>query len=555
MKVDPGGLASAAQRITAALAQLPTGHEVHPPLAADPASQGGAARLTTGATTLAALIGEQAAGLATTAEVLGGIATGFDGIEGANFANLSNLGGSAVSAPFSGFAPPAVQSPDVRPPLPAPPAVMGEAISRATHAGDPGAGESFISGWRRVADAVDDAAHVVAQVVDNLPETWNSEVATPVVRTHLLNYHSALTGSGTRARGLASQADQHAGDVIQARHDIPPPREFDDLNQQIRQTWEANRASGGKYGPALATLYGRKADLNARAVQGLGTLYAKTDTTTAAHLEDENALAMSDPGAGAEGADPTSPGDPAGGDQTDAAQGLDPAAANPGSAGELAGLLPQLIPTVLGAAGGLVGGVMSTLTTAPEALAQAASQAAGAAVQGVSGAIGPDNDSPDVGESDPGLSGDPSGLPGGEGETTPAAGGPTSPTPPVVPSTGPTPTPPTIPAGGLPQPVEAAPGSGPATMPIGMPLGGMMPPGGGPGAGRQKGQRPHDVVVPRTPHTESVTGKVSEDRIAVSSTAPRSDNPPNDDSLPPAKGPQPLIRRITMAPSKDDDES
>ena len=555
MKVDPSGLASAAQRITAALAQLPTGDGVHPPLAADPASQGGAARLTTGATTLAALIGEQAAGLAATAEVLGGIAGGFDGIEGANFANLSNLGGSAVSVPFAGFAPPAVQGPDVRPPLPPPVAVMGEAISRATHAGDPGAGESFIGGWRRVADAVDDAAAVVAQVVDNLPETWDSQLATPVVRTHLLNYHSALTGSGTRARGLASQADQHAGDVIQARQDISPPREFDDLNQQIRQTWEANRASGGKYGPALATLYGRKADLNARAVQGFGTLYAKTDTTTAAHLEDENALAMSDPGAGAEGADPTSPGDPAGGDQTDAAQGLDPAAANPGSAGELAGLLPQLIPTVLGAAGGLVGGVMSTLTKAPEALAQAASQAAGAAVQGVSGAIGPDNDSPDVGESDPDLSGDPSGLPGGEGETTPAAGGPTSPTPPVVPSTGPTPTPPTIPAGGLPQPVEAAPGSGPGTMPIGMPLGGMMPPGGGPGAGRQKGQRPHDVVVPRTPHTESVTGKVSEDRIAVSSTAPRSDNPPNDDSLPPAKGPQPLIRRITMAPSKDDDES
>ena len=46
---------------------------------------------------------------------------------------------------------------------------------------------------------------------------------------------------------------------------------------------------------------------------------------------------------------------------------------------------------------------MSALTKAPEALAQAATQAAGAAVQGVSGALGPGNDSPDVGETDPGL--------------------------------------------------------------------------------------------------------------------------------------------------------
>ena len=90
---------------------------------------------------------------------------------------------------------------------------------------------------------------------------------------------------------------------------------------------------------------------------------------------------------------------------------------------------------------------------------------------------------------------------------------------------------------------------------MGMPMGGMMPLGGGPGAGGQKRQRPHHVVVPRTPHTEPVTGKSSEDRIAVSSTAPPSHDPPDDDPLPPAKGPQPLIRRITMAPPKDDDES
>ena len=68
--------------------------------------------------------------------------------------------------------------------------------------------------------------------------------------------------TSARARGLARQADLHAGDVTQARRDIPPPQEFDELNQQLRQTWQANQATGGKYAPALAALNARKADLN-----------------------------------------------------------------------------------------------------------------------------------------------------------------------------------------------------------------------------------------------------------------------------------------------------
>src|SRR6202035_5178105 len=109
MKVDPSGLADAARRITAALAQLPSADPVHPALAGDVASQGAAARLTSGAATLAALIG--------------------------------------------GSAPPPAHAPDVRPPLPPPVPAAGEAISRATHSGDPGGGDAFISGWAAVAAA------------------------------------------------------------------------------------------------------------------------------------------------------------------------------------------------------------------------------------------------------------------------------------------------------------------------------------------------------------------------------------------------------------------
>jgi hypothetical protein len=556
MKVDPTGLAAAAQRIDAALAQLPAGEQVHPPLAADPASVGGAARLTTSASALTVLIGEQAAGLVATAEVLTGIAAGFNAIDEANTANLTSLRGSAAPAPFTGFAPPPVHAPDVRPPMPPPVAVMGESISRQVHSGDPSAGDGFISGWSAVADALDDAADVVARAVDNLPELWDSNVATPAVRAHLLTYHQALTGSASRARGLAKQGDLHAGDAIHARQQIPSPDEFDELNRQIRQTWEANRASGGKYAPRLAALYAARTELNTEAVQGFGDYYGSTETTTAEQPGDD-AVPATGEGDPAAATDPDKSSRDRAADQLDAAQDVDGQPLNPENAGELAGLVPSLIPTVLGAAGGLAGGVMSTLTKAPEALAQAATQAAGAAMQGMSGALSPSNDSPDLGDSgtDPGAR-DPSAFDNSGGETTPASGdGPPS-MPSVIPSTGPTPTAPTIPAGALPTPVESASPGGTGAMPMGMPMGPMMPMGaGGAGGGQQqKRQRANDVVVPRIPHTESVTGKVSEDRIAVSSTAPGPPGPPDDDPPPPPQGPQPVIKRITMARPKDDDQ-
>ena len=399
---------------------------------------------------------------------------------------------------------------------------MGETISRATHSGDPAGGEGFVKGWSRVADAVDDAADVVNRVIDGLPETWNSEVATPVVRAHLLSYQRALQQSGARARTLARQAGQHADDLVQARKDIPSPEEFDQVNEQIQQTFRANQATGGKYAIRLAALNGKKADLNGKAVQGYGSYHLVTAKTTAPDPGGDTGVPMDDPGAGPNAGadqDTAADGDPAG--AGDAPNGLDPAAGSPESAGQLAGMLPSLIPTVLGAVGGLAGGLLGAVTKAPEAAVQAATQAAGAAMQGLSGAMNPKADTPNVG--DPTAvdsAGDPSldGLGGGGGETTPAEGG-GSPTPAVVPTTGPAPTLPTMPTGALPEPVQGAPAGG-GMMPMGgMPMGAMMPPGGGPGgAQQQKPQRAHRVEVPRTPHSEAVTGKISEDRIARAAT-------------------------------------
>ena len=527
MKVDPSGLADAARRITAALADLPIANPVHRALAADLTSQSAAVRLTSAGTTLAALIGELASGLTVTADVLAGVATGFDGIEAANNANLSTLSNVTSSAPVTGFAPPPVHVPDVRPPLLPPVPTAGEAISRATHAGDPAGGDAFISRWSAVADAVDDAVRVVTAVVDNLPAAWNSGVSTPVVRAHLLNYRAALNGSGARARGLARQAGQHAADLIQARRDIPAPDDFDGLNEQLRLTWEANRASGGKYAPALAALNARKMDMSQRAVAGYGTYQSVTDATTAPTPDSDDGSSL-----------------PVAGDPL-----ADPSATTQQKPEQMAQLLSSMLPAALGAVGGVAGGAVSVLTKAPEALVQAATQAAEAAVQQMSGALGNNAGDPGGGAGpDPAATDAASdaGGPGG-GATTPASGAPDLPTTAVIPSGGPAPTAPTMPAGALPEPVQGSSGPG-GVMPMGMPMGAMSP-GAGSGPAQQRAQRAKHLVVPRTPHTEAVTGKVSEDRIARSASAPGPPEPPDDD---PASRHQPVVRRITMVPPQDD---
>jgi hypothetical protein len=183
------------------------------------------------------------------------------------------------------------------------------------------------------------------------------------------------------------------------------------------------------------------------------------------------------------------------------------------------------------------------LTKAPEALAQAATQAAQAAVQQLSGEHG--NSAIDAGTGPTGT--DTASGPGpGGGETTPASGGPDSPTPAVMPSTGPTPVAPTLPGGALPDPVQGSPGPG-GVMPMG-----AMTHGAGSGAAQQRAQRAKHLVVPRTPHTEAVTGKVNEDRIARSASPPGPPDSSDEDRPPLASGPHPVVRRITMASAEDD---
>ena len=553
VSVDPSGLVSAAQRITAALSDVTTANPEHPPLAADPASVGAAGRLTTAGTTLASVLVEQAAGLAATAEQLANVAAGFTAKDAANATKISSLNTASEGAAVSGWAPPSPPiPPDARPVLAAPPAAPAEIISNAVHSGDSASGEAFISGWRQVAGSARDASAAVRSVADSLPDSWDSPVATDVVRGHLIKYANALETSGQRADTVAEQANRHAQEVAQARSDIPSPDAFQAMNHQLQTLAQANAQTGGMYAVPLANAVEQKAQMEAQTAQGFGGYYASTEATTAGEVDlDGDGIPDVPAGEAAAAA--------AAGEGT----GL-PGEATPGEpgsqdmAGQLASMLPSMIPTVLGAAGGLLGGAMSSMMKAPESLIQAGTQAMGAATQGLSGLMQPELD--DIGTEDLGLDDAPlddmsgfGGGGGGGGMTSPASGGAPS-TPPVMPSTGPNPTSPTLPTGGsLPPPVSPTMGPGGGMMPMGgMPMAGM-PGGAGQGGGAdERNAKPKQVVGKDRPHTESVTGKVTADRIAVSTTAPDrkdDDPPPNDDA--PQRSSAPLIRRITTVAPKD----
>ena len=83
----------------------------------------------------------------------------------------------------------------------------------------------------------------------------------------------------------------------------------------------------------------------------------------------------------------------------------------------------------------------------------------------------------------------------------------------------------------------------------GMPMGGMMPHGahGADGAG-EKVAAAKKIVVPPAPHTEPVTGKVS-DRTAAAAEAARTRAESDPVDQPPRV---PVMRRITLAPLRDD---
>jgi hypothetical protein len=281
--------------------------------------------------------------------------------------------------------------------------------------------------------------------------------------------------------------------------------------------------------------------LNDPAAHGFTGYHLATDATTAGELDEPNTGASDADhgGAGDTATDDGRPGVPAGADPP-----------SPQTAGQVAGLLPELVPAVLGSTGGLLGGLVGAAAKAPQSLMQAGTESLSGLTSPRSGDSSPEGGEP---ASKPDLDGgEPDDLPAGGGigdggQTVPAAGGFTTPSLPVAPSTGAESTSPKLPTGASPAPSPPAPGA-PGMMPMGMPMGGMGGPGRG--AGKDGPRRTRRVVAEPIPHTEEVTGKVSARRLAVSATAPNNpDSPPGDESS--ASAPAPSVRRIVARPPGD----
>jgi hypothetical protein len=534
VKVDAAGLVAAAQRVAAVVEGLAGGEAVHPPLAADQVSGGAAGRLSTAGAQLATTLGALSAGLVASAEQLTGVALGFVATDEQNAARIATLSDSPAGPSRAGWAPPAPPMlPDVRAPLPAPVAASPDAISAAVHTGDPGAGQAFIGSWTQMADAAADAAAVIRATINRLPDSLDGPASAPAVSKHLRRYAARFDTCGSRAQLLARQATEHAAQQSQARQSIPHPHQLQRAQQRVQTIALANTQSHGAYAVPLAQATADLTTLNEQAVHGFTGYHQVTDATTAGGLDE--------PGSGAADADDGGAGNTATADgRPGVPTGADPP--SPESAGQIAGLSPELVPAALGSAGGVLGGLLGVATKAPQSLMRAGTEGLSGLTSPRSGDSSPEGDEP---SSQPDLDGgepDDRGPGGGADpgrQTVPAAGGFTSPSLPVAPSTGAQSAPPTLPAGA--SPASGAPTAAAGMMPMGMPMGGMG--GRGRGAGKEGPQRTKRVVAAPIPHTEEVTGKVSARRLAVSATAPQDpDSPPGDESS--VSPPAPSVRRI-----------
>ena len=230
IQVDPAGLASTAQRIADVLAELMGGDPVHPPLGADPASAGAAARLSTAGASLVAVIGQQALGLAVTAAQLLDVSTTFEAQDLLNKSGLDKLGIPDLIT-VTGWAPP---SPPIPPGHPAAAhaaaAVPGEALSTAVHSGRPERavrrsfrrGESWFRRWRVPPTPC-------ARPPPSCPSSGTARSPpTPCATTCTATRRRSIPPRRAR-RTLAWQADRHAEQNVHARNDIPTPQQYAEL--------------------------------------------------------------------------------------------------------------------------------------------------------------------------------------------------------------------------------------------------------------------------------------------------------------------------------------
>ncbi len=549
MKVDVAGLAAAAQKLLGLATSAQGLLAETAPLALDPTSGGAAARLDMASMQLWGAACAQAYSLHKAAGHLIMIAQRFGTQEELNAAGLNVLlPGAAVmdDAALATLEPVPLIPPDVRVPLPPAMPLSGEGFAELVHNGSADRGISFSTTATNNGTAIDTAATSVREVAALVPELWESPFGTAALAGRLNEHVTALNTIADRWFELAGQARRHADDYSETVSATPRPQEFKDAEDAFQRASAANDQIGMSQAKfAHGQLEARAA---AEAVRYAGVTEASTAPTGTG--------APQAPGVGAPGGGAPAGAGAATGQAANApaqAQLAKAGGAEAGQAGEGVGQLAQMLPSALGAIGGMAGGMAGMAGQVPQALMQTGQGLAQAATQGMSGLASkkPTDEALSQYASDLGPAGRSEAEGGGAGG---GGGGDTHPAgalgPPVTPST--LHTPPTIPAGAAPPPTTPAPAGGTAMggMPMGMPMGGMMPHGQGGDAGADRVPADKKVVTPPQPHTEPVTGRVS-DRTAAAAEASRtradSDAAADD---PPPRGP--VLRRITLAPLNDE---
>jgi hypothetical protein len=553
MKIDVPGLIAAAQMLLGLATSAQGLLAEAPPLAADPTSDGAAARLDAASLQLWGAACAQAYSMHKAAVHLIMIAAKFGGQEEINAAGLSMLVTPSMvtdDATLATLEPVPPIPPDVRVPLPPVPPLTGEAFSQQVHNGSAAHGTAFSTTATDNGVAIDTAATTVREVAASVPDLWDSPVGTASLAGRLNEHVTALNTIADRWFELADQARRHADDYSQTVAATPKPQEFTENEAAFKRAQAANDPI------AVSQAVLQRGVLEQRARTEAARYAGVTEATTSP----TGMSAPQTPAAGAPGGGgiPTGAGAPAASRAAGApGQGqLATAGAEAGQAGqsaEGAGQLAQMLPSALGAIGGMAGGLAGMTGQVPQALMQTGQGLAQAATQGMSGLASKMPTGAEqpkkVGDFEPGelakATGGGGTAGGGGGDTHPAG----ALGPPVTPST--SHTPPNMPAGAAPPPTTPAPSGGTAMggLPMGMPMGGMMPHGQGGGDAPDKVAADKKVVTPPQPHTEPVTGKVP-DRTAAAAEASRARAEADSDGDSPPRGP--VLRRITLAPLSDE---
>ena len=549
MKVDVPGLIAAAQKLLGLATSAQGLLAETPPLASDPTSGGAAARLDMAALQLWGAACAQAYSLHTAAVHLTMIAAKFGGQEEINAAGLTMLVIPSTAADVGTLAtlgPVPPIPPDVRVPLPPVPPLTGRAFSEQVTKGSAANGVGFSTTATNNGIAIDNAATTVREVAAAVPELWDSPDGTAALVGRLNEHVTALNAIADRWFELGDQARKHADDYSQTVSAVPKPREFQQNEDAL------NRARSANNTVAVSQLLSQRGMLEQRALAEAGRYAGVTETTTSPRGIGTPQTAGA--GAGGGGVMPTgaaaagAASAPGGAAQLAKAGAAE--AGQAGQAGEGAGQLAQLLPAALGAIGGMAGSAAGMVGQIPQALMQTGQGLAQTATQGLSGLASKNSADAESSKMSGGLK--PDELPKGKGGggAGGGGGGATHPAgalgPAVTPST--SHTAPAMPTGVAPPPTTTAAVGGSAMG--AMPMGGMMPHGAhGSDAAGSKVPADRKVVVPPQPHTEPVTGKVS-DRTAAAAEAARAradSDAPDDD---PPRGP--ITRRITLAPLRDE---